>query len=486
MRACCLTLLLTIAPALAVAQDKPAAHYKSDAPEKTGTPVTAQQLWAVTEVILDNHVDPPTRQQMLLSALKKLFEQADATPPQELSRRVSEITRPEQFAALLGEVTTDVHVKPSHKDPESPDALLKGLLDSVPGKPYFMSAAEAKVSKQVSANQYVGTGIQIAMNNREKLTQILNPFRRGPARRAGGRPNDLIVRVDGRSTEKIPLRTVVQWLRGPKGSAVTVDVRQPGSKEVRTLHIVRDTVPIDTVLGYRRASEDTWKYALDSDRAIAYLRINSINSSTLQELRQAERKLQADGARALVLDFRAGSSEGNLHDGELVADGFLDGGVMWRIRDAHGHVKEIQADRDCLFRDWPIAVLIDDTIVDNLTPVVAAALQDNHRAILIGQPTHNDGMVKRLVELPDNLGVITLLTGTLERSAAGRSWPVRPDHTVAVTSSQQKEIQRWLEEKQLTELPAGRTDAPPVDPQLAKAIDIVRAALKDVKSTARP
>jgi carboxyl-terminal processing protease len=348
-----------------------------------------------------------------------------------------------------------------------------------------MSAANAKVNKQVAANQYVGTGIQIRMNETEKMAQIMNPFRRGPARRAGARPADLIVRVDGRSTEKVALGTVVQWLRGPKGSEVTVDVRQPGSKEVRTLHIVRDTVPIDTVLGYRRASEDTWKYALDSDSAIGYLRIDSINSSTLHELRQAERRLQADGVRALVIDFRAGSSAGNLHDGELVADGFLDGGVMWRIRDAHGHVKDIQADRDCLFRDWPIAVLIDDTVVDNLTPAVAAALQDNRRAVLIGQPTRNDGLVKRLVELPDNLGVITLLSGRLERAVAGRGWPLRPDHEIALTASQQKEVHRWLEEKQMTELPAGRTDAPPVDPQLAKAIGVLQAALKGAKSSAR-
>lgn len=477
----CLSLSLLFTTAAAADKSKATSEKSSPA-----DPTLGQRVWAVTDLVLDNHIAPPTRQEMLLAAVKNLLKEAGITPPHDLSRRVSAIQTIDQAESIIEQFAHQAREKKPAAAGDQSVALVEGLLQAVPGKSELLSTKEAKVRKQVAANRYIGTGIQITVNKKERMAQIMNPFRGGPARRAGSRPGDLIVRVDGKSTENVSLRTVVDWLRGEEGSTVVMDVRQPDSKEIRSLHVVRAPVPIQTVLGFRRASEDGWTYTVDAKNHIGYLCLLDLNSSTLHELRQAEDRLRAEGVRALVLDFRFGSSAGNMHDGELVADGLLDGGLMWRVREWQRPVKEVRADRECLFRDWPIAVLIDGSMVDNLTPAVAAAWQDNHRALLVGEATANDGMVKRMFELPYNLGEAALQTGYIERAAAGRSWPLRPDHEVALNETQRKAVKEWLEEKQLSELPAGKTDQPPTDPQLTRAVELLRDALKGVKTSARP
>src|SRR5262249_13842514 len=160
------------------------------------------------------------------------------------------------------------------------------------------------VVQQISGNRYIGTGVQLRFDDKRKLVKIVVPFRRGPARKAGARPGDLIIKVNDVATKGMSLEKVVTLLRGDEGTKVTVEVRQPGAKQTRTLQMTRSVVPFDSVYGYRRASEEDWKFRPDATAPIAYLWVKAINSSTLHDLRKLERRLKAEGARALVLDLR--------------------------------------------------------------------------------------------------------------------------------------------------------------------------------------
>jgi carboxyl-terminal processing protease len=272
------------------------------------------------------------------------------------------------------------------------------------------------------------------------------------------------------------LDALAQWLRGEAGTPVTVVVRQPGSAETRTLKLVRAPIPIDSVFGFRRDGEDRWGFQADRAAGIGYLWIKAIKSSTLHELRQAERRLRAEGVRALVLDFRFSSGEGGLHEIAIVADGLLDGGLMWSVRGNDG-VAEYRADREALFRGWPVAVIMNG-IRDNGQTALLAALQDNGRATLVGEPTQNDGLVRSMVHLPDERGAVTVVTGRLERAVMGRGWPVRPDHPVALDQDRRTRVERWLLDKQLAEVPPGADDRLPFDPQLECALAVLRVSLK--------
>lgn len=455
-------------------------------PKHGPDPALIERAWIVTELVLDRHVEPPARQAMVLAGVKKVLNLAHQPVPQELGRRASGITTREQFGALLGEVWPP----PGPKTGPAMDldgALIEGLLAPVAGRPQVQEAPSTKIEDQLLGNRYVGTGIQIQMLAGEKVPQILNPFRRGGARRAGSRPGDLIVAVDGRDTKGVPLGKVVEWLRGEAGTQVVVDVRQPDAPAVRRLRVTRGEVMIDTVLGYRRASEDAWKYLADP-AGVGYLRVRGITSSTLHELRQAEARLRADGARALILDLRSGGAAGGgrLSDGVLVADGLLDRGLMFRTRDAHGTVKDFRAQADCLFRDWPLAVLTDKEVADDVVQMIVAALQDNKRATVVGEATKADGKVRSGLPLPGGQSLLVLWTTRLERAINGRAWAAEPDEVVRLDKTQRQAVSAWLNEKELSELPAGKSDEPPQDPQLAKALELLRTALKKGDSAARP
>jgi carboxyl-terminal processing protease len=301
-----------------------------------------------------------------------------------------------------------------------------GVLDGCPGRAFVLPNTQLRVQEQVRDNRYVGIGIQITGNAKEQYPQIVLPFRRGAAHTAGAKSGDLMVEIDGRDTKGVlDMDKVTGWLRGEEGTPVTVVVRQPGADATRTLKMVRAVIPLESVLGYRWAG-DGWDYRVDRDAGIAYVWVQPIKTSTLHELRQAERRLRADGAKAVVLDLRFSAGEGHLHDATLLADGLLDGGLMWSVRGKDGKATEYRADREALFRGWPVVALLNG-MNDSCQSLLLAALQDKGRATLVGEPTNNDGLVRSLFPLPGGPNAVTIVTARLERAAKDRGWPVRPD-----------------------------------------------------------
>jgi carboxyl-terminal processing protease len=452
--------------------------------------VLARRVWAVTEVVLDRHLEPPARQEMLLGGLRALYQAAKTNPPADLQRRASDITRPEQLTALLREAW------PRLGAVERPEGVfIAGLCKKVPGRTHVIPPEVHAIQEQTLHNRYIGTGIQIRINKEEDYIQIVTPIRGGPAHKAGARPGDLIVAVDGQDMKGVSITKMVELLRGNEGVPVTMSVRRPGAAEKRDLKIVRGVVPFDNVYGYRRAKDGGWEYRISPDEPVGYVWLSALTSSTLHELRHVERTLQAEGVKALVLDLRGGGGAG-VHQAALVADGLLDGGVMWRVRDGRNEVAEQKADRGCIFRGLPLAVLVSRHATPEADGVghelLVAALQDNGRAVVVGEATRGDGFVQTPVPLTENQGVLVLRTGAIERPAARRTGPapekesaqdqprggIQPDHRVELTQKQHAAIIEWWQQKGLSELPEGVSDKAPDDPQLARAVEALRAALK--------
>ena len=462
--------VLVAAGGLAALKADPPAEAKREAP--AGPESLARRAWAVMDVVRDKHLLPPARSDMTLTAAKALLTAAKATVPDDLAAKAADATTEARLAALFRDLW------PAQADPGLEAAALAGFLKAVPGGAGLQTDAEVKLSEQLRDNRYVGIGIQLAANEKERYPQINNPFRRGAARNAGAKPGDLMVEIDGRDMKGVlDVGKVVGLLRGEAGTTVTVVVRQPGAAETRTLKMVRAVIPIDSVYGYRRSGEDAWDYQVDKAAGIAYVWVSSIKSSTLHELRQVERRLRADGTKAVVLDLRSSMGEGNLHDVALVADGLLDRGLMWTVRGRGDDVKEYRADREAVFRGWPLVAVVVD-LIDNGQAACLAALRDNDRVVLVGEPTRNDGIVRSRFPLPDGAGAVTLMTGRVERAGKGR-WPLRPDHAVGLDKWQRDAVRKWIFDKQLTELPAGADDRPPADPQLDRAVELLRQTLKD-------
>jgi carboxyl-terminal processing protease len=452
---------------------------------------SAAQLWALTEIILEQHVAPPTRQELLLGSLLGLFQASKSASPADLARTVSGVTTQNEFSDLLSSCWPDKEKGLSAKEVQR--ALLQGMIARVPGGVRWVPAEQLKVEKQIQANRYVGIGIQLRLHAAEAYPQIITPFRRGPAHQAGAKPGDLMVEIDGVDTHKVNLSKVVDMLRGQAGTKVTVVVRQPGSKETRTLKMTRGEVPFASLAGFRRARQRDWTYRIGDSR-VAYVAVRAIRASTLHEMRQLEHDLRREEARALILDLRF-CQGGLISHSALVADALLDGGTLWTVQERGGRSKEIKADRDCLFRGWPMAVLIHPRTAPS-AGWLAAALQDNERAVVIGQDLRGHVFVRELISLPGDAGAVELPTAYLERKRARtgfnldllKSSPVLiviPDQRVPLSDKQSKSLVQWLNWKEHTELASPAADEPPEDPQRTRALALLEKKLARVRDIER-
>ena len=380
----------------------------------------AERAWAIMDAVLDHHVSAPTRQQMMLDGLRALYKAAGATQPPGLARRTSAATSADQFAALVDEAWRARSNTKGAAKPDIEELFTSALLRGVPGGARLISAKDLRVEQQLAANQYVGLQIALSFNDDVHRPEIAEVFSGGPADRAGVLKGDLIEEIDGTTTAGLELRAVVDRLRGPEGTDVTIRVQQ-GKAAPRTYKITRGVLPRKTIEGIRSFGGPGGETLVDGPGLIGYLRFTEIAGSTPHELRQLARTLEDEGTKALVLDVR-GMTEARFHPALLVADELLDGGVIGGLRTVKG-VETYRAEPDVLFRDWPLAVLIDaDTA--GVTAWLAAGLKDNHRAVVIAAAPGRLGSaadgdlagVQTAVPIGDGSWSVEMMTGQLERA----------------------------------------------------------------------
>ena len=488
----------------------------ADAPSPPATELKSprelgKHVQDITEAVLRHHLDPPTRQQMILAGIKGLYEAAGLPIPSGLSRRVSALTTPEQFTALLVELWPSRPAKSVPPD-QLAEAFVNGVLASVPGGAEIIPAKEHEVEEQFQGNRYVGIHIQVSYEEKEKRTIISGVVAGGPADRAGIKQGDRIEQVDGVDTKDLRIRQVVDLLRGADGTDVSVTVRQPGEKTARTLKARRGPLFIASITGVQKKTTGEWDFRLGSADSIGYLRIRDISASTPHELRKVSQQLEAEGLRALILDLR-GLSSTNLHPAVLLADSLLDHGRIGQVREAE-RVMTYDATPDALFRGWPLVALVDAETA-NTAEWFAAALQDNHRAVLVGTATQRGSVQPRpfpsfagtavlrtSVPVGNGAWYLSLITARLER---GDGHPL--EARTAPRDAQAMLARRFLERNQIQgnggvkpdylvsprrARPEGQRPARPlsvfgaqdnaVDPwtdaALAKAVEVLRAGLK--------
>ena len=252
----------------------------------------------------------------------------------------------------------------------------------------------------------------LKVDEKSKLPQIPKAFRGGAAWNAGVQAGDLILEIDGQSTESKELNEMVKMLRGESGTEITLVVRQPDAQETRRLTMTRGRIFIPTIEGVREDSEGQWHYTIDTAPGMAYLRVLAIGPSTVHELRQVEAVLRQQKIRGVVVDLRGGG--GTLHDVVMVADTLLEGGVIGHVRSADS-TETYEAHPGALFQSLPIVVLIDKYA--NADRVfLTAALQDHQRAIVVGEATSGETYVNSLLPIEGSGDKIRLATGVMQRA----------------------------------------------------------------------
>ncbi len=378
------------------------------------------------------------------------------------------------------------------------EGAVEGMVDRL-GDDYsaYITPAQKDEFEAEINKHFEGVGMEVSLDPKTKQLTVRTPLVGSPAYEAGVRAGDRILKVDGRSTQGMSLRDAIGLLHGRPGTTVAIAVLHEGEKLPVELKMVRKTIVVDTVCGDTRNADGSWNFLLPGHDRVGYVRILGFAENTADDLRQALDGLVAQRMGGLVLDLR-GNPGGLLPSAVCVCDLFLSSGVIVSTRGRDKQILEIrQASGRGPFTGFPLAVLINQYSA-SAAEIVAACLQDNHRAVIVGQRSFGKGTVQELTDLGDRRGELKLTVASYwrpsgenihRRHGAGEKeiWGVVPDrgYEVKVEGEELERLERWRQQRNVYRpLPAEKTaaaghpaEAPP-DRQLAKAVAYIEGAVK--------
>ena len=303
----------------------------------------------------------------------------------------------------------------------TPEDLVYGAVEGIVSRldPHssFLSPDMFKEMQIETEGAFGGLGIEVTIRD-GKLT-VVSPIEDTPADRAGIRAGDIIVMIDGEPTQGMALMEAVKKMRGPKGTRITIHIMREGWEKPRPFTITRDVIRIRSVK-HRRIN------------GVGVLRITQFQQATHKEVQEALEALQEEGPlTGLVLDLR--NNPGGLLDQAVkVADLFLKEGTIVSTRGRDPEQEVVYTARDDGDEpDLPMVVLVNGGTA-SASEIVAGALKDQHRAVILGERTFGKGSVQTILPLSDGSGL--RITTALYYTPSGRTIQARgivPDIRVA-------------------------------------------------------
>ncbi|MDP6344277.1 MAG: S41 family peptidase [Alphaproteobacteria bacterium] len=298
------------------------------------------------------------------------------------------------FGDVLERVRSDYVEKVN--DPDLIEAAIVGMLRSLdPHSSYLNTKAYRKMLEQIRG-EFGGLGIEVTMEN--GLVKVVSPIDDTPASRAGLQAGDLVTHLDGDQVMGLTLSEAVAKMRGPVGAEIRLMISRPGVEKPFEVKLVRDVIRVKSVRSRREGD-------------FIYIRITSFTEQTDTGLIDAmkDRKEEiGDGFRGVVLDLR-NNPGGSLDQAIAVSDAFLGKGEIVSTRSRRPEETQRYSAKDGDLADGkPVAVLINGGSA-SASEIVAGALQDHHRAIVVGTRSFGKGSVQSIIQIPGH-GAIRLTT----------------------------------------------------------------------------
>ena len=304
------------------------------------------------------------------------------------------------------------YIKTSYVEPVDSEDLLNGAIQGMVSKldPHsaFLTPDMFKEMQVETKGEFGGLGIEITVKD-EKLI-IVSPIEDTPAYRAGVKAGDVIIKIDGESAKGITIMDAVKKLRGPKGTKVTITIVREGLEKPLDITIIRDIIKVKSV-----------KYRMeDPDNKIGYIKIRTFQERTDNDLSKALVSLKKEGLKALILDLR-NDPGGLLTQAVDVSDELLLKGklvVYTKGRTKEDEMRFVSESDPELPSSVPMVVLVNAGSA-SASEIVAGALQDWHRAVVVGERSFGKGSVQTVFPLSD--GSALKLTTAKYYTPSGRS-----------------------------------------------------------------
>src|SRR5213083_1262655 len=350
-------------------------------------------------------------------------------------------------------------------------AAMKGMLSSLDPHSQFMDPNDFRDMQDDTRSRFNGLGVEVSMKN--GLPTVVTAMEDTPAAKAGILSGDQILKINGASTERMDLQDAINILRGPAGRNVTLTLLRPSTKEIKDYTLERTEIKVQSVKGARLLDAE-----LTGPFQIAYIRLIQFNEPTAEELSNALDELQKEGMQALILDLR-NNPGGLLTSAVDVCGQFLP--PRSRVVSTQGRMASQQHDYATSGAkkdrpNFPMALLINEGSASG-AEIVAGALKDLHRAILVGETTFGKGSVQNVMQLPDGSAVRFT---TAKYYTPGRQViqgnGVTPNIRVTMTSEQERALFA-LRNAENVKPEDEKNIIKAKDPQMLRAIDALKGVM---------
>ncbi len=328
---------------------------------------------------------------------------------------------------------------------------INGMLSRALDDPYTRHMDPAAYENMINNTTGVYGGIGIVVGMQEEGLTVVAPIKGTPGERAGLRPNDRIIAIDGKETTFMTLDEAVSIMRGEENTPIDLTIRR--GEEVLEVHIIRELINVESV---------TEAEIIDSEYGIGYIQITNFSDRTYVELVEALENLDNQGMRALILDLR-NNPGGTLNAALLVADEFVKDAPLVYLEDRDGNRLPFMAEAAGTREPIPIVVLINGSSA-SASEIVAGALRDNDLAVLVGTTTFGKGLVQSLYPLRDGSALTITEQGYLTSGGHNINGEgITPDIVVEVTPEEEEAIYLGTAE---------------YDAQLEKGLEVLRSQLE--------
>lgn len=351
------------------------------------------------------------------------------------------------------------YLSKNYANPEEAYKAVKEMLKKL-NDPYtrFMNPEEFKNMQIDTSGELTGVGIQLSKDEKTKELVVISPIEDSPAFKAGILARDVIVKIDGKTTQGMDVNQAVTLIRGKPGTNVNITVKR-GQKEIN-YDLVRAKIQIHTV---RSRVQET------KEGAIGYIRLNQFSAQATKEMEQAIKELESKQVKGYVLDLR--SNPGGLYGVSIdIARMWLEEGTIVSTVDREGERQKETANNTAL-TNKPVIILVDGGSA-SASEILSGALQDNKRGTLVGTKTFGKGLVQSVRPLGDGSGLaVTIAKYLTPKGTDINKHGISPDVVFELTQEQRETLQ-----KDSTLIGTEK------DPQFVKAEEIL---LQKITSTAK-
>ncbi|MDZ7261599.1 MAG: S41 family peptidase [candidate division KSB1 bacterium] len=291
--------------------------------------------------------------------------------------------------AVFGKVYEEISKRYVEEvDPEKfMRAGINGMLNTLDPYTVLVESEDNAEIKIMTSGKYGGLGMKISLRNGWP-TVIEPPFSGTPALRAGIREGDQIIEIDGQTTKNLTISQTAARLRGEVGTEVVVKIRREGEEQPLEFRLIRAEIIIKDIV-----------YSGLVKEGIGYIKLSHFSKNAGREIHEAISDLKAKGIKSLILDLRQNPG-GLLESAVEVADNFIEKGKLIVSTEgrAEGSVQKYYAKQDPIFGNWPLIILVDTTSA-SASEIVAGAIQDLDRGLVVGSPTFGKGLVQTIIPI---------------------------------------------------------------------------------------